>query len=123
MGKYWASVDDHLILPAVISVPAGHEIPLRRVGQPVPAPVPIQFLIDTGSKRTTLIPGVIRHLEPLAGSDVQVVAPAATLTTTLYWVRIDFPATGLAPFELVQVARLPMPPQLAQFHGLLGRDL
>jgi hypothetical protein len=123
MGKFSASVDDHLILPAVIGLPPGHDILLRRVGQLMPAPVPIRFLIDTGSKRTTLIPGVVRHLNPLGGNDVQVVAPAATLTASLYWVRIDFPATTLAPFEYVQVARVPMPPQLAQFHGLLGRDL
>jgi hypothetical protein len=41
----------------------------------------------------------------------------------LFWVRLDFPGAGLAPIELVQVARLAMPPDLAQFHGLLGRDL
>jgi hypothetical protein len=41
----------------------------------------------------------------------------------LVWVRLDFPEAGLAPFENWQVARLAMPPELAQFYGLLGRDL
>jgi hypothetical protein len=41
----------------------------------------------------------------------------------LFWVRLAFPGTGLASFEHVQVARLAMPPDLALFHGLLGRDL
>jgi hypothetical protein len=41
----------------------------------------------------------------------------------LYWVRLAFPETALNPFDNVQVARLAMPPDLAQFHGLLGRDL
>jgi hypothetical protein len=123
MGKFSAPVEDHLILPAVASLPSGREFFLRQAGQPVPPPVPVRLLIDTGSKRTTLIPGVILHLDAPGGHGVQVVAPTGILATTLYWVRLEFPATGLAPFELVQVARVPMPPQLAQFHGLLGRDL
>jgi len=36
---------------------------------------------------------------------------------------LAFPATGLASFDPVRVASLAMPPNLAQFHGLLGRDL
>jgi hypothetical protein len=123
MGKFSAPVDDHLILPALACLPAGEVESRRRAGRLVPAPVPVRLLIDTGAKRTTLIPGIIRHLDAQAGNDVQVVAPLASVVATLYWVRLDFPATKLDPFELVQVARLPMPPQLAQFHGLLGRDL
>jgi len=38
-------------------------------------------------------------------------------------VRFDFPGTRLASLEPVHVALLNMPPDLAQFHGLLGRDL
>jgi hypothetical protein len=89
----------------------------------VPAPVPIRLLIDTGSKRTTLIPGIIRHLNPLGGNPVRVAAPLRAGRTRLFWVRLEFPEAGLAPFELVQVARLAMPPDLSQFYGLLGRDL
>src|SRR5436309_1003531 len=123
MGKYIARVQDHLILPAVASLPTGPESYLRQAGRRVPAPVPIRLLIDTGSKRTTLIPGIIRHLNPVGGDPVRVATPLRTGTTRLFWVRLDFPETDLAPFELVQVARLAMPPDLAQFHGLLGRDL
>jgi hypothetical protein len=123
MGKYVAPVDDILILAAVVSLSAGPVHFLQRGGQPVPAPVAVPLLIDTGAKRTTLIPGIIRHLDRPGGFDVQVVTPLATVAATLYWVRIEFPKAGLAPFEHVQVARLPMPPGLAQFHGLLGRDL
>jgi hypothetical protein len=38
-------------------------------------------------------------------------------------VRLDFPEAELASYEHLQVVRLAMPPELAQFHGLLGRDL
>jgi hypothetical protein len=89
----------------------------------VPAPVSVRLMIDTGSKRTTLIPGIIRHLDPPAGAGVEVETAFRRVAATLYWVRLEFPEAGLAPFEYVQVARVPMPPGLSQFHGLLGRDL
>jgi hypothetical protein len=123
MGRYRATVEDHLILPAVASLPTGPAYFLSRAGRPVLAPVPVRLLIDTGAKRTTLIPGIIRHLDPVVSDPVRVVAPLHTGTTRLFWIKLDFPEAGLAPFELVQVARLAMPPELAQFHGLLGRDL
>jgi hypothetical protein len=123
MGKYRASVQDHLILPARVGLSAGRAHFMRRAGRSVPAPVSLHLLIDTGSKRTTLIPGIIRHLDPPGGDRVRVEAPLRTGATRLFWVRLDFPEAGLAPFELVQVARLSMPPALASFHGLLGRDL
>jgi len=43
--------------------------------------------------------------------------------TDLVWVCLEFPEAGLAPFPEILVARHPMPPSLAQFHGLFGRDL
>jgi hypothetical protein len=79
--------------------------------------------MDTGSKRTTLVPGIFRHLNAEPGDDVRLVTPQAAGIVTLFWVRLVFPGLDPAPFEQVQVARLPMPPELAQFHGLLGRDL
>ena len=123
MAKYIAPVEVHLILPALVSLTAKPESLLQRAGRQVPAPVPVRLLIDTGSKRTTLVPGVISHLDPPAGRRVNVITPLAAGATWLYWVRLAFPGTGLAPFPHVQVARLEMPPGLSQFHGLLGRDL
>ena len=50
----------------------------ERAGRVVPAPVPIRLLIDTGAKRTILIPGIIRHLDPSAGDLVRdSIAPCA----------------------------------------------
>jgi hypothetical protein len=123
MGKYSAPVEDHLILPAVVRLPVGSEHLRGRARSPVPAPVPVRLVIDTGSKRTTLIPGIIRHLDPEPGSDVRLVTPLATGTVTLFWVRLDFPGTTLRSFEQVQVGRVALPPELARFHGVLGRDL
>jgi hypothetical protein len=81
------------------------------------------MLIDTGTNRTTLVPGVIRHLDPTPGRDVNVNVPSGQRAATLYWVRLDFPGIPLAAFEHVQVASLEMPAPLRQFHGLFGRDL
>jgi hypothetical protein len=123
MARYTAAVSDLLILPAVASLTRGTSHLLRQRGDRVPSPVPVQLLIDTGSKRTTLIPGIIRHVDPPGGADVRAVTPTAAVGASLFWVRLDFPQAGLAPIEHVQVARLPMPSDLARFHGLLGRDL
>jgi hypothetical protein len=123
MGKYSARVVDHMILPARAMLPAGPERLLRLSGRPVPAPVAVRLVIDTGSKRTTLVPGVLDHLNSFAGSPVRVATALHSGTTRLFWVRLAFPEARLAPFELVQVVRLGMPPDLALFHGVLGRDL
>lgn len=118
-----APVEDHLILPARVGLHAGEEYTRRQMGQEVPSPVSIRLLIDTGAKRTTLVPEVIRTLGAFEGRTVQVVTPLGAGATTLYWVRLDFPGTALSPFEYAQVASLEMPPGLRQLHGLLGRDL
>jgi hypothetical protein len=123
MGRFVAHVEDHLILPARVSLPEGEVVSRRREGRAVAAPVGLRLVVDTGSKRTTLIPGIIRHLDPQGGTLVRVENPLSVGTAFLYWVRLDFPDAGLAPFDNVQVARLAMPPMLSQFHGLLGRDL
>jgi hypothetical protein len=85
--------------------------------------VPIRLPIDTGARRTTLIPGIVRHLNPTAGGETHVNAPLASGDTMLYWLCLEFPGTRLPSFPAFLIARLPMPPGLAQFHGLLGRDL
>lgn len=123
MGTFQAPVEDHLVLPARVGL-TGDEGRLRQLrGRSIPAPVSVRLVIDSGATRTTLNPGIVRHLDPASGHDVRVVTPSEPLTSTLYWIRIDFPGTRLTAFEFVQVARLEMPPALRHFDGLLGRDL
>ena len=123
MGKYTASVEDHLVLPARVCLPPDHARQLRSVGEDAPAPVPIRLLVDTGSKRTTLIPGVVRHLGLTPRGEARLLTPLGSPATDLFWVCLEFPDTGLTSFPEVRVARVPMPPGLSQFHALLGRDL
>ncbi len=70
-----------------------------------------------------MIPGIVQRLQLLASRPVHVATALGAGTARLFWVRLDFPVAGLDPFELVQVARLAVPPELALFHGVLGRDL
>jgi hypothetical protein len=123
MGKYTTSVDDHLILPARVSITQGWAREIRSLGNSVPVPIPVRLLIDTGSKRSTLIPGIIGHLQPWPGGTTRVITSLGEADTNLSWVSLEFPEAQLAPFPEVLVARLPMPLALSQFHGLLGRDL
>ena len=123
MGKYTAPVLDHLVLPAQVRLTLGDERSLAAAGGNVPAPVPIRLVIDTGAKRTTLIPGIVRHLQPRPGSPAQLATPLGSGLTDLFWVCLVFPEAGLASFSEVLVARVPMPPALSQYHGLFGRDL
>jgi hypothetical protein len=123
MGKFIASIEDQLILPARASLIQGQEQQLRHAGRPVPAAVPVRLLIDTGSKRSTLIPTVIRHLNPRRFRDVRVETGLASGMATLFWVCLDFPDTSLAPVPVLAVARLDLPPMLGTFHGVVRRDL
>ena len=123
MGKFTASVADQLLLLARVRLPLVQERYLGTLGRSVPAPVPIRLIIDTGAKRTTLIPGIFDHLQPPSGARARLVTPQGLARIDLRWVCLEFPETGLASFSEVLVARHPMPPSLAQFHGLFGRDL
>ena len=123
MGKFTAAVEDHLVLEARVRLPPGDERMLASLGRPVPRPVSIRLLIDTGARRTTLIPGIVRHLNPRPRGEARIVTPLASIEASLHWVCLEFPGTRLPAFPELLVARLPMPHRLAQFHGLLGRDL
>jgi hypothetical protein len=89
----------------------------------VPGSVPVRLLIVTVSKLTTVIPVFFRHLDPEPCASVRLVTTLAAGRVPLFWLRLEFPGTGLAAYEQVRVARVAMPPELAQFHGVLGRDL
>ena len=123
MGKYTAPVEDHLILPARVGVTPGREREFRIAGVSIPTSVDIRLLIDTGSKRTILAPGLIRYLRTDPAGSARLITTEAAVDADLFWVRLEFPEARLESFPEILVARLPMPGALSQFHGLLGRDL
>ena len=123
MGKYTAAVRDRLVLPARVLLTQGQDRSIRLAGRSVPGGVAVQLLIDTGSGRSTLVPSVIAQLNPAFRDTVRVETSLGATKTPLFWVRLEFPGTGLAAVPEVAVARLGLPPSLQAFHGLIGRDL
>jgi hypothetical protein len=123
MGKYQARVDDHLVLPATVFLPRGHARVLRLLGRPVQDLLSVRLLIDTGSKRSSLIPEIIDRLKPRQAGRVRIETAYAWGRASLHWVRLEFPGTSLQAISEIPVARLALPPSLSRFHGLIGRDL
>jgi hypothetical protein len=123
MGKYTGAVHDRLILPARVLVTRGQEQALRFTGRSVPAGVAVRLLIDTGSGRSTLTPPILAQLGVPAAAPVRLATGVGSRTTSLSWVRVEFPGTTLGAVAELAVARLEMPPSLDSFQGLIGRDL
>lgn len=123
MGKYTAEVDDYLVLPARVLLPLARERELHRARQPVPVGVPVRLVIDTGSRRSTLLPSVLTSLDPRPGDAVLVETSTGAEETALFWVRLEFPETLLEPVSHLAVARLELPSSLRGYHGVIGRDL
>jgi hypothetical protein len=110
MGKLTTAVDDHWIIPATVLPTHGHQHEFRRLGQPIPASVSVRLLVDTGSKRSAMIPGVIGRLKATLAGMVRVETSFGIGETELYWVRFEFPGSSLHPISQVPVARLKLPP-------------
>jgi hypothetical protein len=124
MGTYTARAEDHLVLPARACLTTDQRDVHDLLGRGSSEPTDVRLLIDTGSSRSTLVPWVIDHLRPLVAQDrLRIETSLASGEATLFWVRLEFPETSLAPIDELAVARLALPLSLQQFHGVAGRDL
>src|SRR5437879_2207649 len=123
MARYTASVHDRLILPAQVCLTRGQEQVFRVMRRAVPTAVSVQLLIDTGSARCTLLPSVIARLNPDPLGVARLETSLAATETSLFWVRLELPLAGLAAIPELAEARVPLPPSLSSFHGVIGRDL
>jgi len=110
-------------MPAAVSQVLGQQREFRILRRPIPRPVPVQLIVDSGSKRTSLIPEVIRQLQPYAAGKVRVETSLAVGESQLFWIRFEFPTSSLQPIAQVAAARLELPRSLAGFHGIIGRDV
>src|SRR5262249_16775469 len=123
MGRYTAAAHDHLVVPARALITPGQQRRTRLAGGTIPTGVPVRLLVDTGSRRSTLVPSVSAHLNPVSHHPLQMQRSAGNMETALFWVSLEFPGTRLTAVTELAVARVPMPPLLQAFHGLIGRDL
>ncbi len=123
MGKFRAPVQDRLILPARTLLTREDEVVFRALGRSIAAPIVVRLLIDTGAKRSSMIPSILDRLNPRPAGRANVETVLASAATELFWVRLEFPGSSLAAVPLVAVARLPMPASLREYQGVVGRDL
>jgi hypothetical protein len=123
MGRYRSPVQDQLVLQALALLTNETQQLTRLLDRPVPRPIAVRLIIDTGSRRSSLVPWVLDQLKPPPYKAARVQTSVGSLETELLWVRLEFPDRALAAVPELAVARLPLPAMLQGFHGLVGRDL
>jgi hypothetical protein len=123
MGIYTANVEEHLVLPARVSLTEDERRVFKMLGRTTAEPIDIRLIVDTGSRRTCLSPAIIDQLRPLSQGRLRVETSLASGETTLFWMRLEFPESTLHPVAELSVARLQMPRGMSKFDGVLGRDV
>jgi hypothetical protein len=92
---------------------------LRRAGHPVPVPVEVEALLDTGSGRSIIERELARSLKLMPVGSVEIDTPSSTdLPALEYWVRFWFDSVASVEAKVLE-APLPVP----RIRALLGRDL
>ncbi|MBI3319407.1 MAG: retroviral-like aspartic protease family protein [Candidatus Omnitrophica bacterium] len=93
---------------------------LRQQGKPIPAPVEITALIDTGASATAVKPEVIRQLQLMPRGVANIATPSsAAHPCNVYDVSLVF-ANGVG-LPVITVIEVPLEGQVIQ--GLIGRDV
>lgn len=123
MGKLVVVVEDHLAISATVHPTRGQAQLYHLLRREVPSALPVRLIVDTGSKRTALVPEVLSTLQLLPVGVAHVETSAGTLQTNVYWVRLAFPNNTLNALPEFPVMRLPLPRSLGDFQGIIGRDL
>ena len=93
---------------------------LKGQGKPIPAPVEIMALIDTGASGTAVKPEVIHQLQLTPRGVAQIATPSSSAhPCNVYDVSLTFPNGVMIP--LITVMEVPLEGQRIQ--GLIGRDV
>ena len=103
-----------------IGVSAAKADLLRQQNKPIPAPIEITALIDTGASGTAVKPEVIRQLQLTPHGITKIATPSsAAHACNVYDVSLTFPnGVGIAVITVIEV---PLEGQIIQ--GLIGRDV
>ncbi len=111
------------VIPLQVAVTTAAEQVLIAANQPVPQPIPVDALIDTGASHSSIQQGL---LAPLGLNPVGLV-PVLTPTTqtphmaTQFAIRLMFPQHGGGVYDPLVIMEMPLQGQNIQF--LLGRDV
>ena len=93
---------------------------LRQEGKPVPNPVEVTALIDTGASGTAVKPEVIRQLQLTPRGVTNIATPSsAAHPCNVYDVSLTFANGVVVP--VITVIEVPLEGQVIQ--GLIGRDV
>lgn len=117
------------LLNAVIHVSKERNSALTAAGQPIPNPVTIRALVDTGASTTCIDPSILKALSLTPTGNVKMVTPSTGKTPVdidQYDVGIVIPAAiaNQIPFALqtIPVACTELVSSQG-FHALIGRDI
>jgi hypothetical protein len=117
--------DQPPIVELVAELPEASAASLRNAGQPVPLPVLVPALLDTGARNTIIARNVAEELglERLGVWDVVGVAGSLSVPGTLHRVRLSF-HLGMVRFDLAQRAPVLAVDDLSRLgvRMILGRD-
>jgi hypothetical protein len=113
------------IIDIVVSVSEPRRQALQSAGKPVPPPICIRALIDTGATSTNIVASVIQPLGLSANGAVQVVTPSTGSAPVMVdeydlSILIVHPELGKV-FDTVPI--LECQPLSNDYQALLGRDL
>ena len=122
------TTDGKLIVAAFIGVSQARLHALTAAGQPLPTPVPVQGLIDTGASCTCVDPAVLSQLNIKPTGSSSVSSPTTgdqPIIADQYDVSIFIPGSqGQPPLIQHNVPVLESRLLVAQgFHVLIGRDI
>lgn len=118
------------IVWAFVSVSEERDKALKAAGQPVPAPVPIRALVDTGASQTNVTESILTGLG-LVEKNVVPVGTASTNGDQLHLTKqydagIVIPGSTDSPFPLI-LKSIPVlgftPHSASGFQALIGRDV
>ena len=98
----------------------GYPVSLLQAGTPSLS-MPVRFLIDTGSARTFVSPAVVSQLSLQWVSRRSVWCMSGQIDVDIY--AGDLLLTGLASFAGIELYQIPSINPLAQYEGIIGRDV
>jgi hypothetical protein len=116
------------LLQAIAAVSFSRTEALRAAGQPIPNPVPIMGLVDTGASCTSIDPSVLSALNLTPTGSVLVHTPSTGTTphdAEQFDIALVIPATpgalplGFGTIPVISSELLAM----GGFHALIGRDI
>lgn len=110
------------VIEVTLSLIGPAQVALTQNEQPIPVPVSVQLLVDTGASHSCIADGVLAPLGLHPVGTIGINTPSShNIACALYAVRMTLPHGGWLDTSVIQVPPGGLEGQTAQ--GLLGRDV